>query len=117
MFKNIGNMMSMLRQAQEVGGKIKQLGDQLRTEQVEASAGGGMVRVVANGASEIVKIEIDPTLIERNEREMIEDLTTAAVNEALAKAKQLHAEAMQNLTGDMNVPGLDEAMSKMTGEE
>ena len=79
--------------------------------------GGGMVEVEVNGLGEVLRLTIDPQLVERGEREMIEDLVPAAVNQALAKAKQLHVEAMQSMTRDLDVPGLNEAIAQLTDEQ
>jgi DNA-binding YbaB/EbfC family protein len=79
------------------------------------TAGGGLVEIEVNGLSEVLKCRIDPSLIEPGERELLEDLIAAATNQAMAKAKQLHAEALKSLTGNMELPGLEEAMSKLTG--
>jgi len=77
------------------------------------SAGGGMVEVESNGHGEVLRIKIDPAL---EDREMIESLLPAAVNDASAKAKELHVELMQSVTGDLNLPGLDDALSQLTGD-
>lgn len=113
MFKELGNMASMLRQAQQVGGKMQEIAAQLKSKRVKGSAGGGMIEVEANGHGEVLKVKIDPTL--RGDLEMIEDLIPAAMNQVAAKAKQLHMEMMQSVTGDLNLPGLSEALSKFTG--
>ncbi|MEM7315203.1 MAG: YbaB/EbfC family nucleoid-associated protein, partial [Planctomycetota bacterium] len=84
---------------------------------IEADAGGGMVKVEVNGVGEVIKVTIEPSLVEKNETEMIEDLMAAAMNHASAKAKQRHAEVMQSLTEGINLPGLSDAISKFTGTE
>ncbi|MBC8354266.1 MAG: YbaB/EbfC family nucleoid-associated protein [Planctomycetes bacterium] len=113
MFKELGNMASMLRQAQEMGGKMQEVAAQLKSKRVSGSAGGGMIEVEANGQGDILKVKIDSSL--SGDLEMIEDLLPAAMNQVSAKAKELHVEMMQSVTGDMNLPGLDEAISKFTG--
>jgi DNA-binding YbaB/EbfC family protein len=113
MFKEIGNMASMLRQAQQLGGKMQEVAAQLKSKRVTGSAGGGMITVEANGLGEILQVKIDPTL--GGDLEMIEDLLPAAMNQVSAKAKELHVEMMQSVTGDLNLPGLDEAISRFTG--
>ena len=118
MFKglgNLGNLGALLKQAQEMGTRMQEINDQMRARRVTGHAGGGMIEVEVNGLGEIVRLQIDPQLVEHREREMIEDLIPAAVNDAQAKAKQLHAEAMQELTEGVNIPGLSDAMSKFTG--
>ncbi|MEO8494480.1 MAG: YbaB/EbfC family nucleoid-associated protein [Planctomycetota bacterium] len=113
MFKELGNMASMLRQAQQMGGKMKEIAAQLKSKRVTGSAGGGMIEVEANGHGEVLKVKIDPTL--SGDLEMIEDLIPAAINQVTAKAKELHMELMQSVASDLSLPGLDEAISKITG--
>jgi DNA-binding YbaB/EbfC family protein len=113
MFKELGNMASMLRQAQQVGGKMQEVAAQLKSKRVTGNAGGGMIEVEANGLGEVLKVKIDPTL--RGDLEMIEDLIPAAMNQVAAKAKELHMEMMQSVTGELNLPGLGDALSELTG--
>ena len=81
----------------------------------EGVAGGGMVEVEMNGLQQMTKLTIEPSLVEKNEREMLEDLIPAAVNEAIQKSKELHVEEMKSLTDGFNIPGLDSAIEKFTG--
>lgn len=115
MFKGLANLASLMKQAQSMGGKMREIQAELQAKRVTGEAGGGMVTVEVNGLGEILKLTIDPQLIERGEREMIEDLTPAAVNQAIARSKQLHVEAMKSMTGGVNLPGLDDALSKIAG--
>jgi len=71
--------------------------------------------VEVNGVGEVLKCRIDPSLLQDSDRELLEDLLPAAVNDALAKSRQLHAEAMKSLAGGMNLPGLDSALAELTG--
>ena len=116
MFKGLGNLASMMRQAQQIGGKMKSINEELKAKRVSASTGAGMIEIEANGLGEILRVKIDPSLVEQGEREMIEDLLPAAVNQAVSKAKALHVDAMKSITGDLNIPGLDNALSQFTGE-
>jgi DNA-binding YbaB/EbfC family protein len=106
-----------MKQAHQMGGKMKGIQERMKAERVSGSAGGGMVQAEVNGLGEMLRLTIDPVLVERGDREMIEDLVPAAVNQAQAKARQLHGEAMQSLTEGLNVPGLDEALANMTGTD
>lgn len=115
MFRGLGNMASLLRQAQQMGGKMQAINDQLKAQRATGTAGGGMVEVEVNGLGQVMALKIDPALVDRGEREMIEDLVPAAVNQALAKAKQLHLDAMRSMTDGLDVPGLQEAFSRLTG--
>ncbi len=115
MFKGIGDMANIMKQAQEMGGKMQQLSEELKTKRVVGKAGAGLVEVEANGLGEALAVRIDPSLIEKQDRELLEDLLPAAINSAQQKAKQLHAEHMESLTGGLNVPGLSEALGQLGG--
>jgi nucleoid-associated protein EbfC len=115
MFKNLTNLASMVKQAQEMGEKMKNVGDDLKTKRVTGASGGGMVEVEMNGASEMLQIRIDPSLIADGDCEMLEELIPAAVNQAHEKARQLHSQAMQDMTSGLDMPGVEEALSKITG--
>ncbi len=115
MFKGLGNIGNIMKQAQEMGGKMQQLTEELKTKRVVGSAGAGMVEVEANGVGEILAVRIDPTLIEKQDREFLEDLLPAAINSAREKAQSLHAEQMQSLTGGINLPGMSELLGGLGG--
>jgi DNA-binding YbaB/EbfC family protein len=114
MFQGITNFASMLRQAQEMMGRLPEATEQLKAKRVTGTSGGGLVEVEANGAGEIRRVRIDPDLFARGDRGMIEDLLPAAVNQALEKARQLHMEMMQSMTQGMSVPGLSEALAQLS---
>lgn len=115
MFKGIGNLASIMKSAQEMGGKVQEINDQLKAARVTGAAGGGMVEIEANGLGEVLRAKIDPELMQSQDCEMLEDLLPAAINQAQAKAKNLHREAMQSMTGGLNIPGLNEALAKFSG--
>ena len=117
MLKGLGNLASMLRQAQQFSGKMESINARLKGERVAASTGGGMIEVQANGLGEIVGVRIDPALVERGEREMIEDLLPAAINQAVEKARHLHMDAMRSLTEGFDVPGLADLVSRMSAPD
>ena len=117
MFKNLANIGNLMRQAQEMGGKMQEVNAKLKSQKVTASAGGGMVEVEMNGLGQVLRLVIEPELVEKNEREMLEDLIPAAVNDAIQKAKLLHVEEMKSLTNGIDVPGLDSAIEKLTGTD
>jgi nucleoid-associated protein EbfC len=96
----------MMRQAQVLQEKLARLQEEAGKKTVEASAGGGMVTVVANGKQEIISIKIDPEVVSPGEVEMLQDLILAAVNEARRKAQELMADQMKDLTGGIQIPGL-----------
>ncbi len=106
----LANLPGILKQAQEMGGRLQQLNAELKTKRVTGAAGGGLVEVDANGLGEALAVRIDPSLIEKQDRELLEDLLPTAINAAQQKAKELHAESMQSLAGGLNLPGLSEAL-------
>jgi len=104
--KGMPNMGQLLKQAQKFQAKMAELQEELNQRTVEASAGGGMVTVVANGRQEVLSITIDPEVIDPNDVEMLQDLILAAVNDALNRAKEMTNEEMGKLTKGVNIPGL-----------
>ena len=100
---DMGKMMKQARKLQQQMGKLQ---EELGSKTVEASTGGGMVTVVATGKREILSIEISPEVVDPDDVEMLQDLTLAAVNEALRKAEELATNEMNNITGGLNLPGL-----------
>ncbi|MDK2956867.1 MAG: nucleoid-associated protein EbfC [Desulfovibrionales bacterium] len=99
-------MNEMVRQAQLMQKKISKAQEELKTREVEASAGGGMVTVKANGAQEILDVKIEPQIFEGGDAEMLQDLVLAAVNEALRQAKDMMEREMSQITGGLSIPGL-----------
>lgn len=112
MLKGLGNIASLVKQAQTMGPKMQEAMEVLKTKKVSGTAGGGMVTVHADGIGNILSVEIDPILEEKQDLEMIKDLLPAAINQAISKQKQLHMEAMQEVTGDLPLPGKMEDMLK-----
>nr|HID58338.1 YbaB/EbfC family nucleoid-associated protein [Desulfobacterales bacterium] len=101
-----GMMGNMLKQAQKLQAKIFKLQEELAERTVESSAGGGMVRTVANGRQELVSIKIEPEVVNVDDIEMLEDLIVAAVNDALKKSQEMVSNEMNKLTGGFKIPGL-----------
>ena len=103
--KGLGKMMKQARKLQE---QMNKLQEELAEKTIEASTGGGMVKVVATGKREIQAIEISPEVVDPDDVEMLQDLTLAAVNEALRKAEELAASEMSKIAGGLNlkIPGL-----------
>ena len=114
MFSSLGNIFSVVRKAQEMDGKMQEFNDQLRSQRTTGAAGGGLVTVEVNGLGEMLRLTIDPMLMERQDREMIEDLVPAAVNQAKEKAQHLHAAAMNDMVSNLNMPGLEDVISRFT---
>ena len=104
MLGNIGNLAHLLRQAKDVQQKLGEVQRKLSAMTVEASAGGGMVTVVANGQQEILSVKIDPAAVKADEVELLEELVLAAVNAARKKAEALARDEMSGLAGQMGIP-------------
>jgi len=96
----------MLKQASQMKEKMAEMQEELAKKQVEASVGGGMVKVTANGNNEILHVHIDEELINMKDRAILEDLVAGAMNEVHRKVKDLAQEEMTKLTGGINIPGL-----------
>jgi hypothetical protein len=103
MAKGMGDMMKQVAKMQR---KMEEIQNELAEKEVEGSAGGGMVKVRANGKQEILEIKIDPEVVNPDDVEMLEDLVLSAVNQAREKAAELQAQSMSALTGGLNIPGL-----------
>ncbi len=101
-----GNMNNMMKQMQKMQKKMEELQAQIDATEIEATAGGGAIKVVVNGKKEVLDIEIDPSVVDPDDVEMLQDLVMAAVNEALRKAEDFSANEMKKITGGMNIPGL-----------
>ena len=97
---------NIMKQAQKMQSHMMQIQAQLASETVEASVGGGMVKAVFTGQGDIVDVKIDPEVIKPEDKEMLEDLVTAAVSEGLKKSKELMADRMGSVTGALGAMGL-----------
>jgi DNA-binding YbaB/EbfC family protein len=104
--KGIPNMGQLMKQAQQMQAKMAKIQEELGEKTVEASAGGGMVSVVVNGRQELLSVKIEPEVIDPDDREMLQDLVIAAVNDAMNKAKDMMNEEMGKLTKGLNLPGI-----------
>ncbi|MBW1647572.1 MAG: YbaB/EbfC family nucleoid-associated protein [Deltaproteobacteria bacterium] len=100
--KNLG---SMVKQAQKLQSQMVKLQEELAERTVTASAGGGMVQVVANGRPQIVSVTIEKEVVDPEDVEMLQDLILAAVNDALSKSQEMVSSEMNKLTGGMKLPG------------
>lgn len=104
--KSMGNMGNMMKQAQKLQAKMVKLQEELAEKTIEGSAGGGMVKAVANGKQQIISIRIEKEVIDPEDPDMLQDLVLAAVNDALQKSQEMVGEEMGKLTGGFNIPGL-----------
>ena len=101
--KGMGDMM---KQAQKLQAKIMRLQDELAEKTIESTAGGGMVKVVANGKQQIMSIQIEKEVVDPDDVDMLQDLVMAAVNDALTKSQEMVSAEMAKLTGGLSIPGL-----------
>lgn len=97
---------NIMKQAQKMQKQMMEIQEELANRSVEASVGGGVVTVVANGQQQILSIRIEPEVVDPNDVDMLQDLILAAVNEALRKAQELMTSEMNKLTGGLKIPGL-----------
>jgi len=93
----------MMKQAQEMQERLKQ---QMNESRVEATAGGGMVTVVMNGAKQVQSLVIDPTVVSKDDVEMLQDMIVAALNDAQRKVDERLGQSMSGLLGGLKIPGL-----------
>ena len=100
------NYQKMMKQVQKMQADMARAQEELAKEVVEASAGGGMVTVQVTGAIEIKSIKIDPTAVDPDDMEILEDMIMAAANEALRSAQELANKRLGGLTSGLNIPGL-----------
>ena len=100
------NMNSVIKQAQKMQEEMERVQSEMEEKTVEATAGGGVVEVQANGKKEILSIKIKPEAVDPEDVETLEDLVLVAVNEAIKKADDMMTEGMSEITGGINIPGL-----------
>ena len=98
------NMQSMIKQAQKMQEEMAEKQAELEEREYDVAAGGGVVNVKINGKKEILAVNIDPEVIDPDDKETLEDLIVAAVNEAIKKVEAVSAAEMQKITGSMNLP-------------
>ncbi|HDZ86061.1 hypothetical protein LCGC14_0889250 [marine sediment metagenome] len=96
----------MMKQMQQMQRQMAQIEEELKGEKVDATAGGGMVKATVSGKQDILEIKINPEAVDPQDVELLEDMVTAAVREAIEKSRELAQQKMGGLTGGMNIPGL-----------
>ena len=106
MAQSFGGMGDLLKQAQEMQGRIAKIQEELGQKTVAGSAGGGMVQVTVNGQFNLTTVKIEPSVINPAEKEMLEDLVAAAVNDGMRKAREMVSTEMSKITGGFKIPGL-----------
>ena len=102
----MNNMQGMLKKVQKMQAEMTKLQEDLKTRTVEATAGGGVVTVVANGNKDIVSVTIKPEAVDPDDVEMLQDLIVTAVNDAMKKIDSMTETEMGKITGGMKMPGV-----------
>ncbi|HLR22053.1 MAG TPA: YbaB/EbfC family nucleoid-associated protein [Tissierellaceae bacterium] len=105
-FPGMGGGGNMMKQMQKMQKKMEKMQSDLEEREVKASAGGGAITATVNGKKEVLDIEIDESVVDPEDVDMLQDLVMAAINEALRKAEDMVNSEMQKITGGMNIPGL-----------
>ena len=100
----MGNMAGMMKKVQEMQTKMQEMQKELENKIVEAESGGGMIKITMNGKQIVQSIDIDPSLLNADEKEVLEDLITAALNQAKEKVEEMSAEEMKKITGGLQLP-------------
>jgi DNA-binding YbaB/EbfC family protein len=103
---SIGGMGNLLKQAQEMQARMAKIQEELGQKTVQGSAGGGMVQVTVNGQFNLTAVQIEASVVNADEKEMLEDLILAAVNDGMRKARDMASAEMSKITGGFKVPGL-----------
>jgi nucleoid-associated protein EbfC len=103
---SIGAMGNLLKQAQDMQARMAKIQGELANKTVEGSAGGGMVQVTVNGQFNVTAVKIEVSVINVAEKDMLEDLVLAAVNDGVRKARDLVSSEMSKITGGLKIPGL-----------
>lgn len=104
--KGMGNMQGMLKKVQKMQADMQKMQEELKTKTVDASVGGGAVTIVMNGEKIVQSVKIDPSVVDTDDMEMLEDLVLSAVNAAGQKVDDMMAQEMSKVTGGMKLPGM-----------
>lgn len=105
MLGNMGNMGAMMKKVQKLQEDMAKLQEELKARTLDATAGGGAVKVIINGDKQLQSVKIDPSAVDPEDLEMLEDLIVVAVNEAVKKVDDMMAQEMGKLTGGLKLPG------------
>lgn len=100
----MNNLQQLMQMSQKLQSKMSEIQESLDEKEVTASAGGGMVTATADGKGKVKRVQIDPTVVDPDEVEMLEDLVLAAISEAQSKARKVYDEEMKKATGGLPLP-------------
>jgi nucleoid-associated protein EbfC len=101
-----GGMGNLMKQAQKMQQEMLKMQDELGARELSAAVGGGMVEAVVNGKGELLRLKLEPEVVDPDDIDMLADLVVAAVAEAQRRAQEMMQTEMGKLTGGMNIPGL-----------
>lgn len=101
---NMGNMAGMMKKVQKLQTEMKKMQEELKIKTVDVSTGGGAVKIVMNGDKQVVALTIDPAVVDPEDVEMLQDIISAAVNEAIKKVDDMMASEMGKITGGLGLP-------------
>jgi DNA-binding YbaB/EbfC family protein len=106
MSKGLNPLGNIMKQAQDFQERLGKIQEQVATQTVEATAGGGMVTAVVSGRLEVVSLRIEPEILKSGDKDMLQDLVVAAINQGIRNAQAMVAEEMKKVTGGLKIPGL-----------
>lgn len=112
MFEGLSNFTEMMGTLKRLRGDLARAEQDVKKIEVEGSAGGGMVRVRMNGQLEVLACELDPSVVKSGDVELLEDLICAAVNQAVRNAREAATDRYRDVSGKLDLPGLDELLGK-----
>ena len=101
---NMGNMAGMMKKVQKLQNEMKKMQEELKTKTVDVSTGGGAVKIVMNGDKQVVSLTLDPAVVDPEDVEMLQDIISAAVNQAIKKVDDMMASEMGKITGGLGLP-------------
>ena len=102
-----GGLGNMMKQVQQMQAKMEKVQAELEEMEIEGTSGGGMVKVMVNGKQDVLSVTLDPEVVDKDDVEMLQDLIVAAINQAKEKAGEIQAEHMAQVTGGLNIPGMN----------
>jgi nucleoid-associated protein EbfC len=107
MLGNLGQIMSLMKNAGQIKQAVQEIGERMKAARYTADAGGGQVKATVDGKGDLIAVKFEPALVQGGDVELIEDLTCAAIRAAVATSRQAAQAEIQNVTGGLNLPGLD----------
>ena len=114
MFKNLTGLANLLKNAGSISQRVGEMKTDLEQKRVTGTSGGGMVMVQLNGLGEVQTLQIDVQLVSDGGVKMIEELVTVAINQAIVEARKLHLDAMRELTGGVELPGMNDLFESLS---